>query len=277
MRKIAMIGTAPSAEEAPFRDESYEIWGVASRMKYVTRADRWFELHRLDGEPESFQQHWRRDLKVWSSEVDLYMLYPEPDLGPSVINYPYDSIVDRFGTFFMTSSFSWMMALAIDELRPRNGEPVDGSIGIWGVDMEYGTEYSHQRVGFRHFIEIARLLGIPVSRFANTGLSFEPVPYPIWQDDPLLSKITKRGEDNNAKLEDSEESLKRTHTMIAQNRMAIEELSKPLLKKERLNRVAFLERELAGLLEESSKLSVDIVHCCAVKAELDYLLDYINP
>ena len=535
-RKIALIGTAPSGKDGPYNDISYEIWGVASRLSYVTRADRWFELHRLAGEPPAFQEGWRKDIKKFSGDIELVMLYPEPDLGPRVTAYPYQRIVDRFGTYFMTSSFAWMMALAIDEMRPSGGKPVDGEIGIWGVDMEYGTEYctaaetrvltadlrwvpagdvqvgdrflafdehatrkthrrwreatvekaerltrpcyrlymtdgtelrcsaehrwlvnscnqikwrrtdkmrpmggknihttrickfiepwdatlrgrdagyvagaldgdgslvqtqsgshiqtlisfaqrdnamseefsaaskrlgydfrrfssgngknsdcytwtlrggrktlieflgqlrpprlmkrfdasklgvihhrghsvaiermeflgeqsviglntstgtfiaegfashnSQQRVGFRHFVDVARVLGINVTRFADTGLSFEPVPYPLWQDDPMLNKLMQRASENSKKLDASEETLKRTHTMIAQNKMAIQELSAPLLKKKRLARIAFLEKELNSLMATSGQISQDIVHCSAVEAELKYWRDYISP
>lgn len=275
-RKLALIGTGASGAEAPFEDKSYEIWGVASRFEYVTRADRWFELHRLAGEPEEFQRNWRKSIRKFSSELDLYMLYPENDLGPNVKAYPYQHIVDRFGTYFMTSSFSWMLAMAIDELRPQNGEPVDGEIGIWGVDMEYGTEYRQQRAGFRHFIDVARILGIQVTRFADSGLSFEPIPYPLWQDDPLLSKIKKRKKETLSKLAGLEEALRHTRTMIAQNRMAIDELSRvnPDTVKQRINE---LEDELDRLMATSEAMSRDFVHNTALEEEQSYWFDYITP
>ena len=278
MRKLALVGTAESAAEAPYNDESYEIWGVAQRGAYATRATRWFELHRLDGEPEDWANHWRKTIKTFSHDVDLYMFYPEPDLGPSVCNYPYDRIVDRFGTYFMTSSFAWMMALAIDELRPINESPVEGEIGIWGVDMEYGTEYRQQRAGFRHFMEVARFANIPVSRFANTGLSFDPVPYPLWQDDPLLNKLDQRQKESRGKLEAYNESVRHTRTMIAQNRALIVEIEESKKKGyRRANRLAALEKELAALMETSASLSKDIVRWTAVEEEQDWLRDYLSP
>lgn len=277
IRKIALIGTGRLAETAPYDDPDYEIWGVASRLKHVTRADRWFELHRLDGEPKSFQDNWRKDIKRWSKEVELYMLYPEPNLGPRVIPYPYQRIVDRFGTFFMTSSFSWMMALAIDELRPEDGEPVPGELSFWGVDMEYGTEYRHQRVGFRHFIDVARVLNITVTRFADSGLSYEPVPYPMWQDDPLQAKLTTRHKEALDKLADYNESIRHTRTLIAQNQALIEEVKKMGNGYDAANRLASLEREHLALLETSSQISKDIVHWTAIEEEQRYWRDYLSP
>lgn len=275
MRKIALIGTGVSGKDGPFEDESYEIWGVASRFPYVTRADRWFEVHRLDGETKEWQDNWRKGLRQWLPEgkTDLYMFYPENGLGPRVKPYPYQHIVDRFGTYFMTSSFSWMLAMAIDELSPEDGPQVEGEIGTWGVDMEYGTEYRQQRAGFRHFMDVARVLGIIVTRFVDSGLSFEPVPYPMWQDDPLINKLEKRKKQNNEKLEEYENSLRLTSSMIASNQMAIEELSKFDSTKER---VAELEADLKRLLDTSAKLSHDIVHLHAIKSEQDWFRDYLD-
>ena len=151
-RKIALVGTSPTGESAPYHDDTWEIWGVSQRAKYVTRANRWFEIHRLDGEPRHFQEEWRASMRAFlnnktTKPIPLYMMYPETGLTGNVIQYPVDAMIARFGAYFMTSSFAWMMAMAIDELRPLNGRKVNGEIGIYGVEMEYGTEYRKQRVG----------------------------------------------------------------------------------------------------------------------------------
>ncbi len=113
-RKIALVGTSPTGESAPFHDKSWEIWGVSQRMSYVTRANRWFELHRLDGEPPHFQKEWRKSMKDFLNNktvkpIDLYMIYPEKGLTENIIQYPVDAMIARFGTYFITSSFAWMI------------------------------------------------------------------------------------------------------------------------------------------------------------------------
>lgn len=278
MKKIWMIGTASSGSAAPYNDKSWEIWGVSARAAYTTRATRWFELHRLDGEPDDWANKWRETIKTFSHDVELVMLYPEKDLGKKVTQYPYDRIAERFGTYFMTSTFSWMMALAIDELRPLNGKPVKGEIGISGVDMEYGTEYRQQRAGLRHFIELAKALGIPVTRLADGGLAYDPVPYPLWQDDPLLNKLDKRKREADNQLKIVEESIRHTRTMIAQDRAAIEEIKSSKKKGYRsAERLAFLEKELGSLMETSAGLSRDIVRWEAKNEENDWLSDFLQP
>ncbi len=275
IRKIALVGTAASALKAPFDDESWEIWGVSARGKWVTRADRWFEMHRLEGEPQPWRSKWRELLKTFVGDVDLYMLYPE-DIGPSIIQYPHEHIINRFGTYFMTSTFAWMTAMAIDELRPMNGEPVDGEIGVWGVDMEYGTEYASQRAGFRHFLEMAKAMGIRITRLATGGLSFEPVPYPLWQDDPLVAKMTLRANETKDKLDDIDGCLNRTRVMLAQNRAIVQALTKfggDGAKEE----MALLETEYHALMKNEVVYVKDITHFQATYEEQAWIKDYLTP
>lgn len=183
-KKVAIVGTAPSGINAPFEDKSWDIWGCGLRAGHVCRASRWYELHRLDGEPRPWAIEWRKAMKDWPQDCPIYMFYPEPDLGKEVTKFDPQPLIAKYGTFFMTSSFSWMIAQAIEEGYTE--------ISLWGVDMEYGTEYRQQRVGLRHFIETAKLLGVNVTRVATSGIAYEPVPYPFWQDDPLLAKLDLR-------------------------------------------------------------------------------------
>ena len=184
-RKICLVGTASSRDAAPVDDESWEIWGLAARGN-LKRATRWIEAHRLAGEPQAWANEWRRIISTFADETEVLMFYPEP-LGKKVRLFPVEEIQHRFGSYFMTSTFAWAMALAIHEMAPPGQRAVPGdTIMICGVDMEYGTEYREQRVGFRHMIQVASHFGIAIERIVDSGLSFEPVPYPFWQDDPVL-------------------------------------------------------------------------------------------
>lgn len=278
MRRIALVGTANSGADAPFEDISYEIWGVGCRAPYVTRATRWFELHRLEGEPRKWTDEWREHVKVFSHDCELLMLYPEFDLGPKVTAYPAARITERFGTYFMTSSFSWMIALAIDEMCPQGGEWGFGEIALFGIDMEHGTEYREQRTGLRHFIDLARVMGITITRLANGGLSYEPVPYPLWQDDPLISKLKQRTDLNSQKLANMDVGIKNIQAMMIQNNAASAEID--LSQKEGYSvedRRAELDKELEELSRTSSATSKDILKREGALEEQFWLKDYLAP
>jgi hypothetical protein len=278
MRRVALVGTSNSGEDAPFADPSYEIWGVSARAQYVTRADRWFELHRIEGEPRQWANNWRETVKTFSQDCELIMFYPEPELGPKVTTYPTERITARFGTYFMTSTFSWMMALAIDEMCPLNETWKPGEIALFGVDMEFGTEYREQRVGLRHFIDLARVLGIAVIRLANGGLSYEPIPYPFWQDDPLISKLDMRTERNQQNLANLDVGIRNTHIMIAENNAISAEIDRFQQEGYSIEgRQAELDKELKALTDTSRETSKEIVRREGILEEQKWLRDYLSP
>lgn len=282
MRKIALVGTAESGKLAPFADKSYEIWGVSQRASYVTRADRWMELHRLDGEEPDWANKWRDRIREFGTDIpEFWMMYPEPDLHHNVIAYPYDRIVARFGTRFMQSTFSWMMAIAIDEMVPDGSvyPPEDCEIAIYGVDMEHGTEYSGQRQGFFHFIELARFLGIKVTRLASGGMSFEPLAYPMWQDDPLQAKVTLRARKTNENIITLNDSIRMTREMMAQNRAVINEIENMIGDEDYdpKSRMRYLQKQLDELTKTSQSLSKDLVGNEAALEEQQWLLNYLAP
>lgn len=146
--KIAILGTAYHRMDAPFDDLSWEIWAL--REPNLPRYSRWFELHDLAHIQARFPQLYRW-LLAQDGTKPVYMRWSYPEV-PGSIAYPRDAMIERFGPNFFSSTIAWMMARAIAE-GPE-------AIGLWGVDMVLEDEYAHQRPACRHFIEIAKLLGI---------------------------------------------------------------------------------------------------------------------
>lgn len=273
-RKIAIVGTAGSASEAPYNDPAFEIWGVSARAACVVKAERWYELHRLDGEPREWAAAWRETLSGFIGDTPLYMLYPEPALAKTVLTYPYDEIVSRFGTYFMTSTFSWMLAHAIHELRPtRFAKGKGAEIFICGVDMEAGTEYTQQRAGFRHFIHLASELGIIVTRLGEGGQTYEPIPYPMWQDDPLLCKLEWRKKQTADRLAVLDKLIRANRETMShtQGELAVwQEVSNK-------ERIAKCEKMLVDLTSTSAAISLEIAQLEGRADENNWALDYLQP
>jgi hypothetical protein len=285
-RKICLVGTASSRDAAPVDDPSWEIWGLAARGN-LKRATRWIEAHRLDGEPQAWANGWRKIMRTFADDTDLYMFYPEP-LGKKVKQFPVDELAARFGTYFMTSSFAWAMAMAINEMAPIGKKAVAGdTIMICGVDMEYGTEYREQRVGFRHMMQVAKHFGIQIERIVDSGLSYEPIPYPMWQDDPVLNKSKLRLRQTVAQMEEWEGSLKNTRMLLDQDEfglMMLDEIEGKLgdmppaaLKEWVIKKRAELSEEKVGLLKRSDRLSRQILQAEGAKGEQEWLHDYLQP
>lgn len=268
-RRVALVGTAPSSAHAPIGDSEWEIWGVGYRGDHITRCDRWYELHRLDGLRDG--PEWRPLLKEWGRDCQLVMMWPEPDLGPNVRQYPLDLIKAKYGTYFMTSSFAWMLAEAVEE--HEQGAEID-EIGVWGVDMEYGTEYREQRSGLRHFLALARFAGIGTRVLVNGGVIYEPVPYPFWQDDPLLEKLQHRRRGVEADMQVRKRALEAGVARVGALTVTIEELQKAEAAPKR---VGTLIKERAALQASLPQMQTDVAYAMGAIEEIDWQLDYLKP
>lgn len=276
MKRIALVGTAPSRIRAPFDDATVEIWGVGNRAPEVKRATRWFELHRLDGEEPDWQIDWRKAVKAWPQDAELWMFYPEPDLAEKVVHFKPETLAAKYGTYFMTSSFSWMMAQAIEEILATGKQ---GEILLYGVDMEYGTEYREQRNGLRHFMQVAKLLGVKVTIVVASGLAFEPIPYPLWQDDPLLAKLKLRSDLVDANLEPARNNFGVYKSMVDQNK-GILRILKEMKVSEEFDidaRIKMTEEEIDNGRERLRECEISIAKMEGGREEQSWMHDYLMP
>ncbi len=131
---------------------------------------------------------WPEDHDIWSIGVaykmhkthdhkaTLYFCFhdePEDDIKEAGIpslnkdSYPLDEVIEKFGSTYFTSSIAYMLALAITK-APKE-------INIWGIDMEQGTEYEHQRPCVLYWIGQAAARGIKVdssSQLAETSFMY---------------------------------------------------------------------------------------------------------
>lgn len=184
--KIALIGSAPSSVNlAPFKDASFnrylggkpppqyppsqfigddwQIWGCSPGAWAVApRADRWFEVHRWEPGQTWFSPEYTQFLREFRGPV--YTGGPIPEITNHVI-YPLERVEAEFSAYFLHSSLSLMLALAILEIedsRKARTQDENDVIGLWGVDMAANEEYSDQRDGCQFFILEALRRGIKV-------------------------------------------------------------------------------------------------------------------
>jgi hypothetical protein len=144
-RKIAIVGCYPASWElAPYKDDSWEIWGFSRRnMGKLPRCDKWFELHE--------QKHFLR----YETEVRGYNDYLQNNKAVVLQGaFPAKELLERFGPYFFSEGQSaWLMAYAIAQ------NPTE--IGLWG--LECLDQYGPQRWCVQHFAQVARDLGISVT------------------------------------------------------------------------------------------------------------------
>jgi hypothetical protein len=118
-KKVAIIGSAPTIEFAPWYDESYQIWSHAICMGQVKRVDRVFEMH-----PPLV---WRDRVKPeWPGYYDwlkscpypVYMQEKYPEI-PNSVRYPKERLFAgcraMIGRVPIGSQADLMIALALAE------------------------------------------------------------------------------------------------------------------------------------------------------------------
>ncbi len=149
-KKIAICGTAPSSRmDAPYDDESWEIWTLGCNVELPKRITKIFELHTQFVLEEAGS--WKGLFPYLEKAGENVILgHPNP-LLPNATPFPKDELVEKFGKYF-TSSIAWMIGYAI----LQNPDV----IGLWGIDMMGDEEYGNQRPCCEYLLGIARGMNI---------------------------------------------------------------------------------------------------------------------
>ena len=150
MRQIAIVGLSDSThDEAPYKDPSWELWGLSTDVEKCFYFDRVFQMH-----PLSFLRVHFPELEDSLREFDipLYMQEAYADI-PNATAYPMEDVSAVVGDYF-NSSIAYMLGLAIVEKVDR--------IGIWGVDLNCDDEFAYQRPNAEYLIGFAKGRGIDV-------------------------------------------------------------------------------------------------------------------
>ena len=208
--KIAIIGSAPSSVRlAPYADPSWEIWGCSPGVYPVAgRINVWFELHRWEppvlGKADQQKPWFSPEYCAWMARQPVVYMYDSVPEIPNSKPFPYMELVRKYGSYFFTSSISWMLASAIETILDKRNEPdYDGSddtIGLWGVDMAANDEYATQRPGCQFFIQIAYQLGIKMVIPPESDLTAPPLLYGISESSHMIIKLTERRNELQARL-----------------------------------------------------------------------------
>jgi hypothetical protein len=153
--KVALIGTAPSSRMlAPFSDPSWTIWACSpGNMGILPRVDAWFEVHGNLLWPEN--KHYGEPYLNWLRQQTFPIYMQNQQFVPNATSLPYKELVREFGPYFFTSSFAWMMALAMHKGAKE--------IALYGIDMASRDEYILQRPGAYYFFERAKERGIKMT------------------------------------------------------------------------------------------------------------------
>ncbi len=222
-KKVAILGFAPSWVDAPFDDQSFEIWALNEMYKMFAkkegcRADRWFELHSPDSPSKNTPEH-RAFLQ--NCELPLYM-WDHFDEFPTSVRFPKDELMEFFGESYgekfryFTNSISWMIGLAIYEGYEE--------IHVYGVDMAADSEYNHQRPSCEYFLGVAAGRGIKLYLPSNSDLLKTSQLYGFETDNAMRICMKKRINDLTAKKAQYINEFNKTKAREAELNSAINQL-----------------------------------------------------
>jgi len=168
-RKIAIIGKGGTSAFTPWRDESWEIWG----MPWIEcpRVTRLFEIHHIDlCEKEiAAGAKWYADREAWAAKArELYPdipTYCHPTMAhffPKPVIYPFDEVIKFLPIPYLETTISYEIALALMEGVEE--------LGLFGIHMQGHREFEWQRPSVTYLVGLAHGMGVKVILPAGTPL-----------------------------------------------------------------------------------------------------------
>lgn len=199
--KIAIVGSAESTrDQAPFLDFDWQIWGLAWRFYDHPRMDVAFEVHDEYQWPRYTKPElygaWLKDPRTAEEvKVPVYLLPQVQARYPNCLAYPVEEAEALMGRRYFTSSFSYMLALAI--LKGAT------EIAIYGVDLVVGEEYEYQRPAAEFLLGIAHAKGIKVTIPQSSSLLKSSFVYGVDElpeENPVILRYKKKAADYRDKV-----------------------------------------------------------------------------
>lgn len=217
-KKVAIIGTAPSSRLlAPYGDPEWTIWGSSpgnTGATVIPRIDAWFEMHCNFLWAEN--KHYGEPYLQWLNSQTFPVVAQNQELIPRAVTYPKEEILKKYGPWFFTSTFSWMMAFAL--------EAGVEEMGLWGVDMASKDEYILQRAGGQHFIQLARDKGIKVYIPPESDLAQHPPLYGYVDATTFGRKLAMRRTELVTRIQQAQAQASQAQGAIVYLQGALEDL-----------------------------------------------------
>lgn len=179
LKRVAILGTAGSWTQCPFKDLTLEIWGLNDGyLLGVPRATAWFDLHpihQMNFRPRDQRQVSPTDVPVgvylrpeghleWLKSRPMPVYLPEARQGYAMGRvFPKEAVLDFWRPFwpwrlkrggliepgpdYEVSTPSWMLMLAVMEGYQE--------IHVYGIHLATQWEYVQQRPNFEFLLGVA--------------------------------------------------------------------------------------------------------------------------
>lgn len=162
--KVAIVGSAASsANDAPWKDKSWQIWGLAWRMQAMPRYDLMFEMHRR----ERWSSRMPKEYKEALSNMQCPVVMPEKydDIKASVA-FPWDWARNHFKSLGVAEYYGSSVSYMFDYALYKGVK----ELGIFGVDMLTDSEYAIQRPNAEWYLGVLMGKGVKVTVAPGSAL-----------------------------------------------------------------------------------------------------------
>jgi len=161
MQTVCIVGLAPNSRHRAFFDqpEGTEFWSLNNghscfNPEEMAHFTRWFQVHPFAEIMEDRLEDRDKHLDhLRNMTIPVYMQERHDDI-PRSVAYPRQQVIDDLGFDYFTSSIAYMLALAMSERFE--------TIKLYGVSMDAGEEYAHERPCVEFMLGVAHARGIAV-------------------------------------------------------------------------------------------------------------------
>lgn len=178
LRKIALLGSAPSLRFTPWSDPSWELWAHASCRNMCRRKpDLLWDLHPPELWRDKTKKTWDPGYFKWlqRNAIPIMMQRKYQDV-PASVKYPFEQMVTEFPRGYMTNHVAYMIALALMQGVTH--------ISIFGCDYKAESEYGPQRGSAEYWIGVAEGRGVHVGIPPTCDLCARPWPLYGYESHP---------------------------------------------------------------------------------------------
>lgn len=157
-KRLCLVGSGITRDDAPFNDPNAVIWSTASVAVELPHTHLAFEMHNDRYTPEHLN----------SLKVDAFMLMkPMPTVHDSQ-RLPIEKLEEKYGKIF-PGSMSMMLAWAAFKGWKK--------VYLYGIDLVTETEYGKQRPFFLYLMGFLRGQGMEIVVSEGSGLEDECPTY----------------------------------------------------------------------------------------------------
>lgn len=216
-RKIALLGTAPQWQAAPFDDPTWEIWGLFGVTLVAKRLTRLFELHDKNIIEQMVKQY-SPDGRYWEVCKKMGKEFYTRDAfeqAPEAQRFDFEGKMKRYGKYF-ASSASWMLAEALDQ------NPAE--IGIFGVNMAADEEYAHQKPSLSYLIGWGKAQGIKFTIPSSSELMSLTHQYGLEDPPRFLASVAQRKHEINQHLAIAKQNIINSQLQAANAEGALQQV-----------------------------------------------------